>query len=289
MLGLFILPALLGIGLIWNLTDDDDDEAPVPEPEVVDVPDDADLFQGTAQSETINARDAGGEILAGGGNDIINGSDEVDIINGERGNDVIFANGGDDVVAGGQGDDRIFLGDGDDESSSDEDDIAHLAGNDFIRGGAGNDFIMDALGSNTVFGDLGSDSISVVDGLSSVGIIDPNADFGSADFASGGFGNDEVFGDDGDTLTGGQGEDVFGVVSDLTRAQENVEITDFNTSDDTLAVVVVDGDPDDNIVTFNYDETRGGVIARAGDTEVAVLQGLTEADIEFIRSELIFA
>ncbi len=295
MLGLFIVPALLALGLIFNLSDDDDDEpvdatnAPEPGtgPDVLDVPAGADIFTGTANAETINARDEGGTILAGGGNDTVNGSEENDRIDGQSGNDAIFAKGGDDTVTGGQGNDRIFLGDGDDISSTGANEVRATAGDDFIRGGAGNDLIIDALGSNTVFGDLGDDSISVVDGLSATGVLVAGSDFGTPDIASGGFGNDALIGDDGDTLTGGQGNDEFGILADLNRAQANVTITDFNPSEDSLVIGVIDPNPGTTTVTFNYDESRGGVLASTRGTEIAFLQGLTAADIGNIQLELI--
>lgn len=288
MLGLFLLPALFAVGLVFHLSDDDDDEeTSTPDPEIVDVPDDVEEFVGSDADEVITARDEGGTILARGGDDTVVGSDNIDFILGDGGDDRIFGGADDDFVSGGQGDDRVFLGDGDDTSAPFLDDNSVAEGDDFIRGGAGNDLIIDGFGSNTVFGDLGNDSISVLDGNAADGSIDPSTDFGSADVASGGQGNDEIFGDDGDTLTGGSGDDEFNIVSDLNREQDNVTITDFNTAEDVLVFRTLRGDEDENSITFTFDPDRNAVIASDGDDELALLQGLTQADIPQIRSNLI--
>ena len=68
MLAFFALPALLGLGLILNLNDDDsDDDRPEDPPEPTDtsmdtllVPDDVQSFHGSNDDDVIVARDEGG-------------------------------------------------------------------------------------------------------------------------------------------------------------------------------------------------------------------------------------
>ncbi|MEZ5716039.1 MAG: Hint domain-containing protein [Paracoccaceae bacterium] len=66
-------------------------------------------------------------------------------------------------------------------------------GNDSIDGGAGNDTIFGEAGDDTLLGGLGSDSVS------------------------GGTGNDTIYAAQGDTVTGGDGEDTF-ILTDLAEA-----------------------------------------------------------------------
>jgi Ca2+-binding RTX toxin-like protein len=286
-----LLPALLGFGLIFSISDNDDDETSGEtsreEPDVVDVPEGEDFFQGSAQSETINAREEGGRIFAGEGDDTVNGSEADDIILGEEGDDAIFAKGGDDLVGGSEGNDRVFLGDGDDESSQADGDISITAGDDFIRGGAGNDFISDGLGANTLFGGLGNDVISAIDGDNANGGIEQTADFGSEDQVFGGQGSDGLFGDDGDTLTGGSGDDAFHVLRDFNRDQDSVNIADFNTSDDVLVFRTIAEGTEEHAIDFEFDPDRNAVIASDGDIELAIIEGLRAADIPQIQSNLI--
>ena len=291
MLGFFILPTLLTAALIYAIVDDDDDDdrnTAETTAEEIDVPEDVEFFEGSEADEKITARDAGGIIDARGGNDTIVGSAAIDSILAGEGDDVVFAAAGDDAVSGSEGDDRVFLGDGEDVYAPDESDPESTAGDDFVRGGADDDIIMDSLGANTIFGDLGDDVISVVDGLSQDGTITvPTSELGSSDEATGGFGDDGLLGDDGDTLTGGADEDLFGVLITSEREQDVVDITDFDTEEDALAVINIGPEIDDNILEFEYDEDEQLVRASADGLEVAILRGLTESDIPNIRFDLI--
>lgn len=81
-------------------------------------------INGTAGTDQINGvMNAGNNIHAGAGDDVIRGGDLADTINGAAGNDSILGGGGADVIFGGNGDDKIY---GD-------------AGADTLSGGAGAD------------------------------------------------------------------------------------------------------------------------------------------------------
>ncbi|MGB3245125.1 MAG: hypothetical protein WBB25_11360 [Sulfitobacter sp.] len=286
MIAFFLLPALLGLALFVNLADDDDDAADdgVTEPPVdVQVADDEDAFIGSSSDENITARDAGGYIDGGDGNDKIVGSEETDILLGGAGNDVIFAQGGNDYVSGDAGDDRIFLGDGDDAVAP-VDDLSNLAGDDLIRGGAGNDLIGDFLGSNQLFGDLGSDTLVAFDGLNENGVYERPEELGSTDTLSGGFGNDILAGDDGDIMTGGEGRDTFYATDSEDVDLDEVTITDFNTAEDNLFIVKTYSGNSGEVVGLDYDSEMNGVRVTFEGRAIAFLSGVGAADIPAIST-----
>lgn len=286
MLALLFLPALLGAALLGNFFDDNDDDETAsddatPEEQIV-----KDGFVGTNAAESLKIDSEGGVIDAAGGNDTITGSETSDGIMGGNGNDVIFARGGDDDVIGGQGDDRVFLGDGEDFYGPTAVVKNSDAGNDFVRGGNGPDVIVDLLGSNELRGDLGNDLLISLDGVNSDGIYDKPAELGTTDTLFGGFGNDTLAGDDGDIMTGGAGSDMFLAVDDedpegVDRLKE-VQITDFNTSEDSLMIINVNGSLNGDI-TLDYDAQLNAVRASYEGRSVALLQKLTAADIPNIQ------
>ncbi len=285
MISLLALPVLFGVLLAFDVfgNDDDDDgeEMVVPEPQIV-----SDGFIGTDAAELLALDEDGGFVNGAGGADSITGSDLNDGIVGGAGNDVIFARGGDDVVSGDAGDDRVFLGAGEDDYTPDDTSENQL-GDDFVRGGDDSDFIVDLRGSNQLFGDLGRDVLVSFDGLSESGTYVLPEELGTTDTLSGGFGQDVLAGDDGDVMTGGAGGDLFAVIDDEDpdmpedRAGEDlrpVRITDFNTAEDSLFVLNINGaQPTD--VTLTFDPVAGGVRASYEGREVAFLEGLTAADL----------
>ena len=299
MLALYLIPALLGMALIFGLNDEDPAEDPdSPDRLPVDVPDDVAVFDGTDASEYITSRAAGGTVNGMGGSDFLEGSDAADTLDGGSGDDAIYALGGNDQVQGGTGNDRIFLGDGDDLSGPlDLDALAALneaglenmnfadflddpdrltAGDDLIRGGAGQDAIIDLRGSNQLFGDTGGDALVALDRQGS----------NAPDTLDGGFGPDTLIGDDGDVMIGGAGRDTFVVEHIVAEAQEVVRIEDFDPDFDLLDVFIDGPNPDDNIVEFDFDPETALVRAWVAGQQVAVLAGLTAADIPRIESTL---
>jgi hypothetical protein len=145
---------------------------------------------------------AGNFTLADSDNDVAaDGADALPMIN-----DLDFRDAGtpDFIVEGTTGADLIdasYLGDPDGDRI-DNNDHSDGSNDDSIVAGGGNDTIFAADGDDTIFGDAGDDSI--FGGTGSDSII-------------GGDGNDTVHVAEGDTATGGAGEDLF-VLTDLGEA-----------------------------------------------------------------------
>ena len=147
-----------------------------------------------------------------------------DITTGTDVTDFLFLNDGDDMASSGAGNDKVFLGDGADQTAVlNEDssfDTAGMEGDDLIRGSNGHDILIDALGSNTIYGDLGYDRISTVD--------DDTSQV-TSDTVFGGFGEDLMFVDNDDVVSGGAHDDRFQVITDIEG--DAVTITDFEDGD----------------------------------------------------------
>ena len=193
--------------------------------------------------------------------------------------DYLFLNGGDDVASGGEGDDRIFFGAGQDSTVTLEEDGSFetdgMEGDDLIRGGDGRDILVDTLGSNTIYGDVGYDRINVVDDASS-----PD----TGDEVFGGFGDDVIFLDAGDTATGGGDEDRFQILSD--GSDDPVTITDFEEGDTFLI-----RHPEEGVIV--QERITSELSADGADTNilldgetVAVLAGVTALPDDAILNEV---
>ena len=147
--------------------------------------------------------------------------------------DYVDTGTGDDTAFGGAGDDTLQLGDGDDLSGLTNDDWdddgataqALEGGDDFIRGGRGDDVIADAYGQNRLAGNQGADTIVAVD-----------ADGVTPDHVLGGFGNDLLIVDEGDTVETGQGNDrvTVDLEAGFGEGYQVVTITDFDVTRDVL-------------------------------------------------------
>lgn len=224
-----------------------------------------------------------------------------DIVLGGPGDDRIDAGIGDDAVIGGEGDDRIRLGDGADAYGSGvavidgEDDFFSVTsdfspfaadavtegGDDTVLGGDDGDFLYDSFGANLLQGQQGDDWISAVD-----------ADGLSPDTVDAGYGDDVLFVDLGDLVTGGPGADSL-----------TVDVSGGIVVDD-VPVEVMDYEPDADVLVLRGQEARivadattgiirdpvtvvdlpGGVdaLVAINDVPVALLrggQGLTPQDI----------
>lgn len=90
--------------------------------------------------------------LAGGGNDVVIGSDVRDVIFLGDGNDRGFGNGGSDFMKGGAGNDLLKGGAGDDTLYGED-------GDDNIQGGDGDDFIFGGRGDDRINAHRGADTI----------------------------------------------------------------------------------------------------------------------------------
>lgn len=186
---------------------------------------------------------------------------------GTDADDGMYMGAGDDRASGGLGDDKIFFGDGQDETvvlgPNGEFDTAGMEGDDFIRGGEGRDILVDALGSNTIYGDTGYDRMNA---------IDADGDEGTADRMYGGFGEDVMFADNGDVLTGGAQDDRFHV--SVTEDMDPVIVTDF-TQGDTLFLRDGNGFQVLERITTQVSENGEDTDVLLDGTVVAVLQGVT--------------
>lgn len=318
LLALFVI---LGLGLTFALASmvggEDDDDATMPGAR--DLTDDDDVLSDAAyrggflanftdlvaEGEITQAEaDAAlAAIVFTDGPQDLAALDGDDLVLGGAGDDTIDAGAGDDAVAGGAGDDRVTLGEGADAYGSDartvrtDDDIFTIeqdlslfapdavteGGDDTVLGGAGDDFIADGYGANLLRGQQGNDIIVAVD-----------QDGFSPDTVDGGFGDDALYVDEGDIVTGSRGDDVFTI--DLFGADldgyQPVRITDFDADDDVL---VLEGSPDllrapaptgpgdtpADPVTVADSGTEDAVVSIAGVPVVIVQggQGLVRADI----------
>ncbi|MBM1219448.1 Hint domain-containing protein [Ponticoccus sp. SC2-23] len=149
------------------------------------------LIEGAAnQTYVYGDEGLGDSIVAGDGNDIIEGQFGDDIIDAGAGDDIIYGGSGDDDIEAMTGNDTAYGGAGNDVIDDEFDAGTDGSGNDLFYGGDGNDIIHAGIDNDTIFGDAGNDQLS-----------------GEA-------GNDTIYGgDDADriTLYGTTGDDtIFG-------------------------------------------------------------------------------
>lgn len=226
---------------------------------------------GTDSEEIINGGARDDRIDAAGGDDFVYGLGGDDTIDGGTGND---------FVSGGTGADVISLSDGDDATGDhyvdDNDDVQYFpdfsAGNDVIYGGAGLDILVDTNGTDTIFGGTGADMILTVDHFG-------NQD--APDQSTGGWGADTIFGDDGDTMTGNQGDDYFVVWTDQA-ADTPAIITDFDGRFDVLDLAHDSdhvNDVDTGDLTSLVDPVSGDVTLSVAGRAVVVLTAPANFDI----------
>ena len=217
------------------------------------------VTNGTAGDDDLELTSRG-SLIAGAGNDTLNGSSDADELSGGHGHDTVKGRGGDDEMNGGTGNDTMRGGTGDDRifGNSARDRLFGESGNDFISGGDGADYVDGGSGSDTIYGRSGWDSLNGGDGNDSIygsegddeinggnghdwlsggsawDTIDGNGgndtlygNFGS-DRLSGGSNNDQLFGGTGDdTLNGGSG-------NDLLQGNQGVDVLEGGTGNDTL-------------------------------------------------------
>jgi len=237
---------------------------------------------------------APGEVIAGdGGDNTLIGTERDDTMDGLAGDDRLVGLAGNDlmtgdtgadtllggyevdVISGGEGDDRIKGGRGNDFLFGDDND-------DTLIGGQGDDVISAGTGADYLRGDEGDDVLYALDVGSQ----------GAPDTLFGGEGNDRLIGDDGDTLTGGEGVNRFEIV--VGDGNEAVVITDLSLFHGDEAELRTD------LVSF-LDDT-GALLTRAellslnarledaengrdtqvlmADQVVAVIEGYTVADLD---------
>lgn len=201
-------------------------------------------------------------------NDLMVGYGGNDLLSGRGGDDLVFAGSGNDTIDGGPGNDWLFGNRGDDLviGSEGDDFLSGGGGNDTLEGGPGNDRLAGIAGSNHLDGGEGNDRVSGIDipealfedeeiraemrenlDVATKGKLgDADLDklvelairTGPAgpDLVEGGAGNDRVFGDSGDTLSGGSGADSF--------------VVHYTGADDFTPVTLADWQGDDTGITL---------------------------------------
>ena len=155
-------------------------------------------------NDTRNGTPLADLIVAGAGNDVVDGLAGSDCIDLGPGTDRGQGGAGDDFVQGGLGNDRLRGGSGRDSlrGFSGNDRLEGDAGNDTSLGGSGSDVLLGGLGDDRLGGDAGADDISGGAGADRIAGDDGN------DRIAGNSGADRIFGYAGnDRITGGTGDD----------------------------------------------------------------------------------
>ncbi len=213
------------------------------------------------------------------GSDTLTGTAENDDMFGLAGQDILLAGAGDDFLSGGDDQDVLFGG----------------AGNDTVQGGIGPDALIGDRGADSLSGGLGGDVLIGVDigtsGFTSGTGADadflaglPDLDTDEGDTLSGGFGDDEIILGSQDSATGGEGDDSF-VLGEWVDPARPAVITDFNGEDDTITLGI-EGDLTDAEVLVRANAAgeseivlNGVVVARVIGTGAT----LTAADLNLIE------
>lgn len=189
--------------------------------------------------------------IAGGGNDLMGGSDRADNLWGGSGNDTLLGYAGDDQLYGEEGDDVLLGHDG----------------NDYLDGGVGNDALLGGNGDDVLWGGEGDDELQGNDGNDKLmGQTGHDQLLGQAgdDQLWGGAGDDELQGGEGhDILMGESGNDrLFGQVGNdiLIGGDGDDLLVGFTASNESKQSLVA-GESDDDILSGGNgnDSLYGGI------------------------------
>ncbi|WP_299725303.1 calcium-binding protein [uncultured Tateyamaria sp.] len=317
------LLGLLGLGLLIEVFDDDDDpvaETPAGQeeetPTEVTPPgqeeitgltlpgtEEADTLTGGAGNDTITGAGGDDDLIGGAGDDSIEGGAGDDIAQGQAGNDLIIGNEGDDLLQGRGGDDTVQGFAGDDWVDGND-------GDDVVRGGAGADVVAGGLGADMIDGRSGDDLLisgeapgaplsteqlaalragtPIETVLGDVSALELRDD-GSADTLDGGTGDDVMFIGAEDSATGGAGADGFTIFADQgTDGAGPATIEDYSASEDSLFVYFQsDVTPADSTLAVN-DDGADAVITVDGE-EIARVVGaagqISVDDLQTVQAE----
>ncbi|SOB90168.1 Ca2+-binding RTX toxin-like protein [Rhodobacter sp. JA431] len=250
-------------------------------------------------SDVIIGSDFGDSISTGSGADTVTGGDGNDTILTVSGNDVVDGGAGDDSIHGGTGNTTLSGGDGNDTlvAGSGSNDMSGGVGDDLLigstttgadtlDGGDGNDTIQAGQGANSILGGSGDDSISTgdgndtVDGGSGADTIVAGA---GANEISGGDGNDSITGgSDAETLSGDAGNDTIsgGTGNDLIWGGADGDALYGDDGDDTL----IGGTGSDTLTggtgadTYVFSDGDGADFI--ADFDMSVVGGLTTDQLD---------
>lgn len=218
-------------------------------------------------------------LTGGNGDDTFVGGGGHDLISGDLGDDRLLGQDGSDTVSGGSDNDTVAMGNGNDYYGFDGTDTVDEAGDDLVRGGIGNDWLQDSSGADTLYGGLGDDII--------VGAGDGTDT--DADYLGGGYGDDVILGDNGDTISGGAGEDGFGTLFTFGNGDAPVTLLDYDPLNEPLTIAVSNDMAVDTLEwQISFDEatgtstiqiwgmqnTEGGPVEVAAETAV-ILENMT--------------
>lgn len=222
------------------------------------------------------------------GLDRLEGSDSDDTLAGDEGNDLIY---------GGEGNDLIELGEGDNlywSYPEREPEVyeTYSQGDDTVIGGSGFDVIHDIHGFNSLEGGAGYDNLLALDNLMFVSDTAPGRfqfdldAIATPDQLFGGAGNDHLNGDMGDTMTGGEGEDLFWAYIYQDGA-DPVTITDYSSSDGLIIQVAHDIIPeemtqDGQPADFTTDPDTGDVTISHSGIDLVILK----APVDFSPNQI---
>lgn len=296
---LLVLPVAL-LGAIGSGGGSGSDDAS-PDPD--EGPEGGRVRVGSTDDESLAGTAGDDLIFASGGPDLVEGQAGDDLLFGEAQNDRLFGGAGQDILfggfdadalRGGADDDLLFGGAGRDTLLGETGDDILIGGSDFdsLNGGAGDDIVsgveimpddLDDPGLAEVTAQI-TTLVELRHGAAAAdrfgarierAVLSANAEQADPeagglvprpDLVEGGDGNDTLFGDYGDVLTGGAGQDLFVVVHEPDT--EPVTIRDF-TEDDLISL-------DMGALTgpIGYTRLDEGLLITVGSAAVAVVQGV---------------
>ncbi|MEL6467032.1 MAG: calcium-binding protein [Pseudomonadota bacterium] len=256
--------------------DDDSSSSSEPDGIEITGTEDADVIAGTAGADVLAGGDGEDTITGGDASDTIEGGNGEDLIEGNAGDDLLQGQADADVIIGGAGDDVIASGQGNDfaQGRGGNDSLAGSLGADWLDGNDGNDTVSAGFGDDSLLGGAGadlldggagndlmtggvlanvdlstSDLVGLRDGTltfdQAAGLedIDDNVldvsddDDDARDTLIGGDGDDSILLGSGDTATGGEGFDAFGILADALEGTQGLgTITDFVPGEDFIFV-----------------------------------------------------
>ena len=123
---------------------------------------------GTVGDDIITTTDKATQVLAGDGNDILQGGNGGNIMAGGSGSDSLYGGTGDDYLTGEDGNDQLYGGAGNDVlyGGTGNDILDGGSGDDLLFGGSGDDRLRWEQGNDILFGNEGSDTFQVAAGAS---------------------------------------------------------------------------------------------------------------------------
>lgn len=188
----------------------------------------ADVFMGYMGDDTMNAGNGNDTLDGGIGNDSMLGGAGDDSIRGGAGNDITDAGDGNDIIATGNGNDTVNAGAGDDIVTGGDG-----AGNDSYNGGAGVDTIVYTSAYASITVDLNKGKAKSITGTDTAGIgTDKLSNIENV--VAGNYADTLTGSKVANTLTGGDGNDIF-IFNTTLNSKTNVDtITDFTVGNDKI-------------------------------------------------------